>query len=330
MKRTYVVGLFALLLTFFLSTQAFAEKVVGTLTVVKGKVEIKEKDGKSTPAKMGSKVKEKDTIVCSKDSRAKLVMLDQNVLNISPETELNLETYKFEPEKNDKNVVLNVLYGKVRSTVNQKYDGDKNKFNVKTPAAVAGVRGTDFLAGFNNANRQSNFITFQGMVEVGTPGPGGAILNSVMVAPGQSTTALVGAPPAPPVNIPKNELGQMNRDSTADNTGKTEHREPASTGPNGGNKPNDGASGDKPAGGMRGPANQGGGVPGGTTDGGCKFACSPDGPKIDMVVDGPKPPGGPDLPPMPNQNFIQPPPAMQCPPICPNAGKTNLRIEIGP
>ncbi|OQW48419.1 MAG: hypothetical protein A4S09_04375 [Proteobacteria bacterium SG_bin7] len=224
MKRTFVVGL---LLAIFIPGTAMAQKVVGTLAVVKGQVEIKDASGKSTPAKMGSKVKEKDTIIAGKEGRAKLIMIDQNVLNISPESQINLETYKFEPEKNDKNVVINVLYGKVRSTVNQKYDGDQNKFNVKTPAAVAGVRGTDFLGGYNAANKTSNFVTFKGLVQVGTPGPGGAILNAVMVAPGQQTTAIVGAPPAPPSSVPKADLANMNNESTADKNGKSDHREPA-------------------------------------------------------------------------------------------------------
>ncbi len=264
MKRTYVVGL---LLAIFIPGTALAQKVVGTLAVVKGQVEIKDPSGKVTPAKMGSKIKEKDTIIAGKEGRAKLIMIDQNVLNISPESQINLESYKFEPEKNDKNVVINVLYGKVRSTVNQKYDGEKNTFNVKTPAAVAGVRGTDFLGGYNLANKQSNFVTFSGMVQVGTPGPGGAILNAVMVAPGQATTAILGAPPVAPTSVPKSDLANMNKDSTADKSGKSDHREPAGNN-NINNNGGDKKDGNKGPNSPREPASTGGGDGQAKNDGG--------------------------------------------------------------
>ncbi len=226
MKRTYVQGLMVLFISVTLPAVALADKVIGSLAVVKGKVEIKDAKGKIANARVGSKVKEKDTILTGADSRAKLVMVDENVLNISPDSQINLESYKFEPDKNEKNVSINVLYGKVRSTVNQKYEGE-NKFHVKTPAAVAGVRGTDFLAGFNSLKKESQFVTFEGKVEVGQAGPGGSIVNAVMVNPGQATIATVGAIPAPPQAMPKTTLADMNKESTADGSGNSDRRQPA-------------------------------------------------------------------------------------------------------
>src|SRR5688572_7607774 len=94
----------------------------GVFMVVKGDVKV-EKAGKQTPAKVGMKVMPSDVIIAGKDSRAKVVMKDKNVLNISPDSKIVIEKYVANEAKNEKNVVLNVLYGKVRSTVNQKYDG---------------------------------------------------------------------------------------------------------------------------------------------------------------------------------------------------------------
>lgn len=189
----------------------------GVLMVVKGDVQILNgKTGKTEPAKVGSKIFPDDTIIAGKDSRAKIVMVDKNVLNVSPESKIKIDKYEYKPEAEKKNVLLNVMYGKVRATVNQKYDGEKNQFQVKTPSAVAGVRGTDFLTSYNRVSKDSQVVTFSGAVAVGVAGPNGAIVNAVTVRPGQSTTVAQGGMPSQPSVIPKSELAQAQKESSAD------------------------------------------------------------------------------------------------------------------
>lgn len=199
----------------FLSTPLFAQEVSGVVMVVKGDVKITSKDGKTESAKVGKKVFPGDTIVAAAEGRAKIVMSDKNVLNVSPDSKIVIEKYENDG-KDKKNVELNVLYGKVRASVEQKYDGDKSKFNIKTPSAVAGVRGTDFMTSFNAGTKTAQVITFSGTVAVGTPGPGGSIQNPVFVQPGQMTTASAGAAPEAPKAVPKEELQQMNNETKAE------------------------------------------------------------------------------------------------------------------
>ena len=52
---------------------------------------------------------------------------------------MKIEKYTNDAKTDSRQVELKVEYGKVRATVEQKYDGEKNSFNVKTPTAVAGV-----------------------------------------------------------------------------------------------------------------------------------------------------------------------------------------------
>ncbi|MCB0408134.1 MAG: FecR domain-containing protein [Bdellovibrionales bacterium] len=226
-----VIGVFTLIISLFVFSDAFAE-AHGVFRVVKGSVQLKSgKDGGISRAKIGQKVFPKDTIITGKDSRAKIVMVDKNVINVSPESNVVFENYEYEPEKQKKNVLLNVIYGKVRSKVNQKYDGEQAKFQVKTKSAVAGVRGTDFLAGVNPQNNQSQIVTFEGNVSFGQPGPGGTIVNPVSVGVGQMAQAMAGAPPAPPRPVPQQMLVQMEKDSNADtakgNNPSSDERTPA-------------------------------------------------------------------------------------------------------
>ncbi|MGE0762475.1 MAG: FecR domain-containing protein [Bdellovibrionales bacterium] len=213
--RTFVV--LSLSLTFAAVTPAWAAEAHGVLQVVKGNVQVKSaKDGKISKAKVGAKIFSKDTIITGKDSRAKIVMVDNNVINVSPDTHLEIQNYEYKPEQGKKDVLLNVLYGKVRSKVEQKYDGKSSKFELKTPTAVAGVRGTDFMAGYSPTTNSSSIVTFEGSVAFGQPGPNGTILNPVSVTPGLTSEMVGNQPPPPPRPVPPQQLAALDRDTKAD------------------------------------------------------------------------------------------------------------------
>ena len=156
-------------------------------------------------------------------------MADKNVLNISPESKIVIETYTNNAKTGEKKVDLKVLEGKLRASVEQKYDDQKNTFQIRTPTAVAGVRGTDFITGFNVQTQVTSIITFSGVVAVGTPGPKGAIVNPVMVQPGQTTSVDAGKAPEAPKALPTKELQQINTNSQAElRTDSPDNRAPAS------------------------------------------------------------------------------------------------------
>ena len=189
----------------------------GTIKVLKGEVYIVSgKTNLKTKAKMGQKVFASDTVITSKDSRLKVIMVDGNEINVSPETRVKISKYEYENNGKKKNVLLNVLKGKVRSKVKQKYDGDKNKFQVKTKTAVAGVRGTDFLASYNPQQNSSNVITFEGKVEFGLPGANGSIINPVAVSAGQTVSQIGQNMPSPPQTLPATELASIDTDTDAE------------------------------------------------------------------------------------------------------------------
>lgn len=200
----------------FLSSVALADAGVvgGVFMVVKGDIKVSSKSGKTESAKIGTKVTEGDTVQSGHDSRAKIVMTDKNVLNISPDSKMTIE--KYQNNGDAKNVELKVEFGKVRASVEQKYDGDKSKFNIRTPTAVAGVRGTDFMIGYNSQTRVSEIVTFSGMVAVGQVGISGGVSRPVYVPPGHSTLVGDGKPPEVPKALPASDLKQMNQDSKTD------------------------------------------------------------------------------------------------------------------
>src|SRR3954453_14741750 len=94
---------FTMIITLASSVQA--ETVHGIFRVVKGQIEVKAAaDGSTSRARGGQKVFPQDKISAGKDSRAKIVMIDNNEINISPESQIVLEKYEYNPEQNHKNV----------------------------------------------------------------------------------------------------------------------------------------------------------------------------------------------------------------------------------
>lgn len=194
-----------------------ADDLYGIFMVVKGTVEVESvKTGKSV-GKVGLKVYPGDKITTLKDSRAKISMSDRNVINVSPDSVLTIAKYENDPKSNVRNVELELAQGKVRNNVEQKYDGDKSKFIIKTPTAVAGVRGTQFLTSFDVKTRVTEVVTFKGVVQMAPVLANGQVSNSVvMIKKGEMSSVKQGQDnPEPPKLMPKEEMNKADKESQA-------------------------------------------------------------------------------------------------------------------
>lgn len=321
-------------IAFTLGLPAYAEGVHGILRVVKGEVKIKSaKTNSEVRARIGEKVFPKDVIITGADSRAKIVMVDNNEINVSPDSQIEIQNYEYDPSAGKKEVLLNVIYGKVRSKVEQKYDGKTSKFQIKTPSAVAGVRGTDFLTSYSKENNQSSIVTFHGKVEFGLPGPNGTIANPVFVTPGTQATNTGNAAPSAPTPVSKQELAKIDSDS------KAQDRSPSSSAPGSG-PGNDNGKGNDDGKGKGNGSNNGNGNGNGNGESRGPSSTSGSGMMIkDSDVpgganaqngpgDGKAPLGPPIAPPTNNVNLPpKPPVCAQCNDAI-QSGKTNLIIKV--
>ena len=192
-----------------------ASAACGRFTFVAGEVHLQ-----SQPASVGTAICAGDSVEAGLESRAQIKMEDGNELSVSPDSKLTLEAYDYIPAANRKNVLLNLLKGKVRATTSEENmyndsskDGQVNTFRIRTRSTVVGVRGTDFVASFNPATNQSQIVTFRGLVEFGQQGPGGKILNAVRVGVGQSSISMGGQRPGAPRSMAPQELQRMNKET---------------------------------------------------------------------------------------------------------------------
>jgi uncharacterized membrane protein YgcG len=199
----------------FLSEAALADKMYGLFMVVKGSVQVQSGAGAAADVKVGSKIFEGDTVISGPDSRAKIVMSDRNTININPETKMKIETYVNDTASGQKAVSLNLIEGKVRNNVEQTYDGTKSTFQIKTPTAVAGVRGTQFLATYNKVTQVTGVVTFKGAVTLASVNSAGKVVgNPVVITKGKSSETAPNKPAAAPAPVPKDTMKKMDGESS--------------------------------------------------------------------------------------------------------------------
>lgn len=212
MKR--ILGLFTVtIVALFVANPIQAS--IGTFIIVKNEVSVQRKSGGSELAKVGSTLFIGDTVISGKDSRAKIAMQDRNIITVLPNSKLVIEEYK--SNEKDKNVKLSLLEGKVRNDVKEKYDNDKNKFQIRTPTAVAGVRGTKFITSYQTETKVTEVITLKGEVVVTKYELNkNTVLGTVTVQQGEKATFKDDAmAPAEPVSVPKTELREADTATTA-------------------------------------------------------------------------------------------------------------------
>lgn len=119
-----------------------------------------------------------DVVNTQANARARIALDDGSVLNVGSDSSLKVTKHDGGAQQTE----LDLAYGKLRSQA-QKITKTDGKFEVRTPAGVAGVVGTDFYLAYDQSTGQMNLVVFEGLVK---------LCNSagtcVMVKPGQMSS----------------------------------------------------------------------------------------------------------------------------------------------
>lgn len=115
----------------------------GKVILVKGKALAIDQTGKERKLKRRAQIFTGDTIKTNKKSSMRIVMVDQSLLSLKPESVLKIADYKFSfAEKEKDAMALDLLKGGMRAVTGIIGVRSKRKYKVKSPTATMGVRGT--------------------------------------------------------------------------------------------------------------------------------------------------------------------------------------------
>jgi hypothetical protein len=119
---------------------------IGLFTEVQGQVRVTHPGmSRPIPVKLYDAVRFKDVIETQRGSQAKALFYDDSLLTVGEHSRVEITEHIFDPARNKRCLVVNLLWGTVRVLVGKVFTGSGSKFEIHTPSAVAAARGTYFV-----------------------------------------------------------------------------------------------------------------------------------------------------------------------------------------
>lgn len=130
-----------------------AASAAGKLTKVRGAVQIRRLgETGSKRARRWMNVFVNDILETGDNGRVQILLTDQSVMTLSPGSKLRISEQLYNPRKKERRSVFNLFRGKVRSLVSKYVNAARSKFEIHTPTAVAGVRGSTCVTSFDTGS----------------------------------------------------------------------------------------------------------------------------------------------------------------------------------
>ena len=117
---------------------------VGQIKSAKGAVHI-ERAGQKLPATVGAKVRQSDTVVTGTDGSIGITVIDNSLLSAGPNSTLAIERYVFDSTTHAGAFDTRLSRGTLAVVSGKIARQSPESMTVKTPAAILGVRGTEFV-----------------------------------------------------------------------------------------------------------------------------------------------------------------------------------------
>ncbi len=157
MKRlTKIFGILVILTILLSLPFTVLAAPVGKVSSLEGNVDITA-GAKARDAKLGDAVNAGDILRAKSKSRAEITFLDGNILRLAENTRVRITDYQ---PGEGKTTTLDLFRGKTQNIVAGL--SKDARYEIKTPTAIVGVRGTNFIAFFQNG--VSGFIPKEGTI----------------------------------------------------------------------------------------------------------------------------------------------------------------------
>lgn len=172
-KRRTAIKAFAALALACACGLAMAAQVAGTVVNLSGALMAKKADGTVKVLAVKSEVEQGDTLVSQKNTYAQIRFVDASEITLKPNTTFKIEAFAFDagkPEGDSAN--FNLVKGGLRSITGLLGKRNKEKFQLKTPTATIGIRGTTFTADYIEEDAEQVAAARQAFLFGSTAGAG--------------------------------------------------------------------------------------------------------------------------------------------------------------
>jgi len=203
-----------LLVATLMVARAAAAEEVGWVAALEGTAEM-QRGGAWSGLTQGAALELGDHVRTAAASRVKLLFRDDSVLSLAERSELVIDEQVAgaAPQAG-----YSLLLGKMRAIVTDRYSASGANFEVKSPTAIAGVRGTSFIAGYDKDKDETQVVGIESVTVVrGLADVSGA--KQVKLGPGQSTTVGRGRAPSLPVRLPAAAVQSLTAETSAGERG---------------------------------------------------------------------------------------------------------------
>lgn len=208
-KYIWIVSL-AATLGFPAVSTAEETRPVGKVVLIEGSAVVVQ-PGKASgiPLEEGSPVYTGDLIQTFAKSKVKILFQDDSVVVVGPQSQFQIDEHMFSAEKNERVATFKLLLGRIRVLVGRHATAAGSRFEVTTPTAVTGVRGTHFIIEVLDDN-ETNVFTIEG--ELLVDNVLGDVGGALALIAGMMTQVMGGEVPTGPVEIPADVLKDLLND----------------------------------------------------------------------------------------------------------------------
>jgi len=117
---------------------------VGLIKVSKGDVRI-ERAGTRLPAGVGTAVQASDVIVTGGEGLAGITFADNSLVSLGPNSVFSIDKYRFESTTHAGEFESSLTKGRLAAISGKMVKQSPESMKVRTPSAIMGVRGTQFV-----------------------------------------------------------------------------------------------------------------------------------------------------------------------------------------
>jgi hypothetical protein len=212
MSAMVLIGLFFLFLG-LTPSWAVDDKPIGSITSIEGEVYLSHKgDTAAFLAVLGDPIYLYDHIQTERQSRVQILFQDEGLFNLAENTYIQITEHIYSPEENRRSSVFRLVMGKIRGIVGRYFKGAGSRFNVSTPTAIIGVRGTHFVVDASLTD-ETTVICIDSATDVVVRNIQEDIPGEVSLTTGLMTKVLEGIPPSLPTEIPDDLMMELLMDT---------------------------------------------------------------------------------------------------------------------